>query len=78
MDGGEGAVEEIARDRDLGQLEGDRAGVADDAGADLDEPGLQARQRPRRDLVGQLGGLEEHAEVGYVYKDVNGNGVRLF
>ena len=33
MDGGEDAVEEIARDRDLGQLEGDRAGVADDAGA---------------------------------------------
>lgn len=44
MDGSQDPAEEIARDRDLGQLEDDRAGVADDAGADLDQPRLQARQ----------------------------------
>ena len=59
MDGCQDALEKIARDRDLGQLEDDRTGVAHDAGADLDEPGLQARQRPRRDLVGKLGGMQE-------------------
>ncbi len=63
MDGGQDAVEEVTRDRDLGELEGDRAGMPHDTGADFDEPCLQAGQRPGRDLVGQLGGLEEHAEV---------------
>ena len=54
MDGGEDAVEEITRDCDLGELEGDPAGVAHDAGADLDQPRLQARQGPGGDLVGQV------------------------
>lgn len=63
MDGGEDAVEEIAWDCDLGELESDRTGMANNAGADLDEPRLQARQRPGHDLVRQLGGLTEHAEV---------------
>lgn len=57
MEGGEDAVEEFARDCDLSQLEDDRAGVTDDAGADLDESGLQARQRPGRDLIGRFGGF---------------------
>ncbi len=63
MNSGEDLVDEVSRDCDLGQLEGYRAGMADDTGADLDQPRLQARQRPGRDLVGQFGGLQEHAEV---------------
>ena len=63
MDGGQDVVEEIARDRDLGQLGGDRAGMPHDAGADRDEPGLEARQRLQDNLVGQVGGLQEHAEL---------------
>ncbi len=55
MNGGQDAVEEFAGDRDLGKLEGDRAGMAHDAGADLDQSRLQARQRPCRNLVGKIG-----------------------
>lgn len=60
---GQDAAEEIARDHNLGALEGDRAGMPHDAGADLDEPLPQATQGPRGDPVGQLGGLQEPAEV---------------
>ena len=44
MDGGEDLVEEIAGYCDFGKLERNRAGMADDASADLDETRLQARQ----------------------------------
>ena len=47
MDGSQYQAEEIARDRDLGELEDDRAGVADDASTDLDQPRLQARRSAR-------------------------------
>lgn len=63
MDGFQNAVKEVARDRDLDQLEGDRTGMANDKGADLDQPCLQARQRPRGDFVGQLGSPQEQAEI---------------
>jgi hypothetical protein len=39
-----------AGDRDLGQLEGDRARMANHLRADLDQPLAQAGQRPVRDL----------------------------
>ena len=55
MDGRQDTVEEFAGDRDLGKLEGDRARMANDPGADLDQSRLQARQGPCRNLVGQLG-----------------------
>lgn len=63
MYGGQDAVEEIAWDCDLCELEADHAGVAHDDGADLDQPRLQARQQPERNLVGQFGGLEDQAMV---------------
>ena len=57
MDGRQDTVKELAGDRDLGQLEGNRACMADDASANLDQPRLQARQGPCRNLVGQLGAM---------------------
>jgi len=40
MDGSQNTVEEVTRDRGLGQVKGDRTGMADDTCADLDEPRL--------------------------------------
>jgi hypothetical protein len=51
VDGGEDTSEEIAGDCDLGELEGDRSGMVHNAGADLDEPRLQAPQLPSGNLV---------------------------
>jgi len=46
VDGGKDGSDHRASDGHLGQLEGDCAGVAHDAGADLDQFQLQAGQRP--------------------------------
>lgn len=63
MDGGEDALKELSGDSHLGELERDRAGMPHDAGADFDEACLQAPQGPCRNLVGQVGALQEHAEI---------------
>src|SRR3546814_7815579 len=52
-----------AGDGDLGQLEGNGAGVADDAGADLDQLELQAGQRPVRHGLGQFDAAQEGCQV---------------
>ena len=54
MYGCDDAVEQIAADRDLGKLERNGTGVADDPCTDFDDPGLQAGQRPIGDLLGQV------------------------
>jgi hypothetical protein len=48
MDGGEDLLEEIARDRDLGELQGNLAGIPRDAGADVDVPSLIGTSGTRR------------------------------
>ena len=53
-DRGEDGAHHRACDRNLCQLEGDGAGVADDAGSDLDQLQLQAGQRPVGHGLGQL------------------------
>src|SRR3546814_17764250 len=50
-------------DGDLGQLEGNGAGVADDPGADLDQLELQAGQRPVRHGLGQFDAAQESCQV---------------
>ncbi len=45
-DRGEDGAHHLASDGDLRQMEGDGAGVAQDAGTDPDEPGLKAGWRP--------------------------------
>ena len=45
-DGGEDGAHHRAGDSHLGHLEGDGTGVADNAGTDLDQLELQARQTP--------------------------------
>ena len=72
MDGGEDALGEVARDRDLGELEGDRSCMPDDPGAYLDQAGLQARQQPVGDL-GQICvsiGLQDAPPSQEVFLDV--------
>ena len=64
-------VEHLSRHRDLGHLEHDVAGVADDLGADLDRLLPQTRQGPRLRCRGHRQGSHEVAEVvgvgsGYV------------
>jgi hypothetical protein len=46
MYGCDDAGEQITTDGNLGELECDGAGVADNPCTDFDEPGLQAGQRP--------------------------------
>jgi hypothetical protein len=48
-----------AGDSDLGQLEGDGAGVADDAGPDLGQLELKAGQRPVGHRLGQFDAAQE-------------------
>ena len=64
MDGGEDELKELSGDSHLGELERDRAGMTHDAGADLDEACLQARQGRCRNLLGQVSTLQKHAEIG--------------
>ena len=63
MYGEKDAVEQIAADHDLGQLEGYGAGVPNDTSTDLYQARLQARERPSCDLLRQIGDLEESAKV---------------
>ena len=60
MDGGKDDPDHRAGDRDLGQLEGDGAGVAHDEGPDVGQLELQARPR----LVGHGLGQFEAAQEG--------------
>ena len=46
MDRGKDSPDHCAGDGNLGHLEGDGTGVADNAGTDLDQLELQAGQRP--------------------------------
>ena len=62
MNGIKGALKEQAWDSHLGKHERDRARTPLDANADLDVLGLQARKGPCRNLVGQVGSLQEHPE----------------
>ena len=63
MYGGEDAVEQVAADDDLCQLEGHGTGVPNDTSTDLDQTRLQARESPGGDLLRQIGGLKERAEA---------------
>lgn len=63
MNGCQDATEQSATDRNLDKLERDGAGVTDDPRADLDQPRLQAGQGPVGHLFGQIGGLQEDAEI---------------
>ena len=54
MDGGKDGPHHRTGDRDFGQLEGDGAGVAHDASADLDQLELKAGQRPVGHGFGQF------------------------
>ena len=53
-DGSKDGAHHGACDSYLGEVEGDGAGVADDAGADLDQLQLQAGQRPVSHRLRQL------------------------
>ncbi len=59
----EDLAKEFAGDGDLGQLEGDGAGMVHNAGPDLDQSGLQAGQGPPLDLFRKINRLKEHPEV---------------
>ena len=63
MNGGKDGAHHRAGDRDLGQLEGDGAGVTDGPRPDFNQPGLQAGQRPISHLLGQVGLLQEDTEI---------------
>ena len=52
-----------AGDGHLGQLEGDGAGVTDDAGADLDQLQLQAGEGPIGHGLGQVDAAQEGSQV---------------
>ena len=52
-----------AGDSHLDQLEGDGAGLTDDAGADLDQLQLQTGQRPVRHGSGQFDAEQEGGRV---------------
>ena len=62
-DGCEDLAEDLPADRDLGQLEGDLAGVTHDPRAGLDEAVLDTCQRPVSDFFGQFSALEKAAKV---------------
>jgi len=47
-------TEQSAANGNLGQLEGDSAGMADNPRTDFDQPGLQAGQRPVGHLLGKV------------------------
>jgi len=53
----------VSRYRDLGHLEGDEPAVADDLGADLDQPLAPAVQRPRLRRLGHRRRPDEVAKV---------------
>ena len=74
-DGYEHLFPQSAGDRDLGQLEGDRARMANRLRADLDQPLAQAGQRPVRDLGWQSQGAQEIAEVIGECVELEANGV---
>ena len=63
MDRSENGAHHRAGDRDLGKLEGDGAGVAHDAGADLDQLELEAGQRPVGHFLGQFDTAQEGCQV---------------
>lgn len=63
MDCCKDAVEQITADGHFGQLKRDGAGMTDDPCTDLDQPGLQAGQRPICHLLGQVCALQENTEV---------------
>ena len=54
MNGRQDVTEQVATDRDLGQLERDGAGMTDDPRADFDQPCLEAGQRPVGYLLGKV------------------------
>jgi len=62
-DGGEDGAYHRAGDSDLGQLEGDGAGMTHDAGPDLDQFQLQAGQRPVCHFLGQFDAAQEGGQV---------------
>ena len=63
MHGGKDGPDHWAGHRDLGQLEGDGAGITHDAGPDLDQLQLQACQRPVSHGFGQIDAAQECREV---------------
>ena len=64
MDGGDDGPLHRAGYGHLGQLEGDGAGVPDDAGADLDQLQSQAGPRPVNNCLGQRDEVQESGKVG--------------
>jgi len=56
-------LEHLPGNGDLGHLEGNAAAMADDLGADLDQPLLQARQRPVLDRLGRRQRAKKVAKV---------------
>jgi hypothetical protein len=62
-DGGEDGAHHRAGKRNFGQVEGDGAGVAHDAGADLDQLELKAGQRPVGHGLGQLDAAQKGGQV---------------
>lgn len=63
MDRGEDGAHHRAGDGHLGQLEGNGAGVTDDAGTDLDQFELQAGQRQLGHFLGQFDTAQEGCQV---------------
>jgi len=63
LDGRDDASEQSTTHPNLGQLEGDGAGVTDGPRPDFNQPGLQAGQRPISHLLGQVGLLPEDTEI---------------
>ena len=62
-DGGEDGTHHRTGDGDLGQLEKDGAGVADDAGTKLDQFELQVDQRPLGHFLGQFDTAQEDGQI---------------
>lgn len=63
MNGRQDVTEQVATDRDLGQLERDGAGMTDDPRANFDQPCLEAGQRPVGYLLGKVCTLQEDPEI---------------
>ncbi len=63
MDRGKDRAHHRACDGHLGQLEGDGAGMAHDAGADLDQFQLKAGQRPIGHGLGQFDAAQEGRQI---------------
>jgi len=63
LNGGKDAVEQISADRNLGNLEDNGAGVADDPCANFDQSCLEAGQRPVGHFLGQISALQEDTEI---------------